>query len=99
MKINERIDSYNVKSLDRIKDAAIGMKRHCEVLESLGTMILNNINVARADGFDDINCDRAEEIIKDYKKELTKTKEEFEELKTSVDRFTGTIDDYWSSWR
>ena len=99
MKINKKIDSYNVKSLEGIRGGVNKMQKHCDTLEDLGKVILHNIRVARSEGFDDINCDRAEEIINDYRNTLSKTKYEFDELNESIENFVGIIDDYCSSWR
>lgn len=99
MKINKKIDSYNVKSLEGIKVGVNRMCKHCETLDDLGRIILNNIRVARSEGFDDVNCDRAEEIINEYRRTLANTKYEFDELNDSIKQFIETINDYWSSWR
>ena len=99
MKINKKIDSYNIKSLDGIRGGVKQMQKHCETLDDLGKAILHNIRIARSEGFDDVNCDRAEEIINNYRTTLSKTKFEFDELNESIKEFVGIIDDYWSSWR
>ena len=99
MKINKKIDGYNVKSLEGIKSGVNKMRRHCDTLDDFGRIILNNIRVARSEGFDDVNCDRAEEIINEYRRTLANTKYEFDELNDSIKQFIETISDYWSSWR
>lgn len=98
MKIASRIEGYNIESLEGLKTGVGVLNKHCDYLEELGKIILNNINVARQSGFDSINCDRAEEIIKEYQKTLNATKSEFIELNDSVQAFIDKINEIWSSW-
>ena len=98
MKLNTHIDAYDVKSLSGIKKAVIKMKDRCERMEMLGDLLKNNINFARENGFQSVNCDKAEEIINEYRRKLDGGKHEFEELSQSVDEFTEKINDIWNSW-
>ncbi len=99
MKLNEHIDSYDVKSLSDVEQAVIKLKGHCENMELLGSALKNNIAVARENGFESVNCDKAEEIVNEYCKRLNGAKEEFSELAESVKAFTEKINNIWNSWR
>lgn len=98
MKLNTHIDGYDVKSLSGIKSAVVKMKTRCENMENYGELLKNNINVARDNGFQSVNCDKAESIINEYRKKLNSGKMEFEELAKSVDDFSDKIDNIWNSW-
>jgi hypothetical protein len=98
MKLNDRIDSYDIKSMSNIESAVIKMKNHCDKMEMLGGLLKHNIAVARDAGFQSINCDRAEEIINEYCKNLSGAREEFLELSDSVKKFIDKINDIWNTW-
>ena len=74
------------------------MKKHCETLCMLGNFLESKIQKARADGFQDINTDRAEELIRDYLTKLQYAEQEYSELSMSVEAFILKIEDIWSPW-
>jgi len=98
MKLNQHIDGYDIKSLSDIEQSVTRMKAHCEKMDLLGTMLKNNIQFARENGFQSINCDKAEEVIDGYCKKLKNAENEFDELAVSVQKFTEKIHNIWNSW-
>lgn len=99
MKLKTEIESYDVKSLRGINEGIIRMRQHCEKLSALGQFLETKIQAARANGFEDVNTDRAEELIKEYIKQMTYAENEYSELSASVKNYICKIEDIWSSWR
>ena len=99
MKLNSEIESYDVASLTGIDTGLSQMKRQCQKLTELGVFLKKKIVKARADGFQDVNTDRAEKIIDEYLKKLEVAGAEYSELSESVKEFINKINDIWSPWR
>ena len=99
MKLKTQMDRYDVKSLRGIDEGVVKMKKHCELLCQLGVLLDAKIKQARADGFQDINTERAEELIANYLDRMSHAKEEYSELSESVKDFIHKIEDIWSAWR
>ena len=98
MKIKLQMERYDVRSLRGIDEGVTKMKRHCEILCQLGAFLDSKIKQARADGFQDINTDRAEQLIAEYLKQMSYAKEEYSELSVSVKEYIHKIEDIWSTW-
>ena len=98
MKLNQHIDGYDIKSLSDIEHSVTRMKAHCEKLDLLGNMLKNNIQFARGNGFQSVNCDKAEGVIDEYCKKLKNAENEFDELAVSVQKFIERIHNIWNSW-
>lgn len=99
MKLKKDIESYDVKSLRDLDEGVTKMKKHCENLCMLGKFLESKIQAARANGFQDVNTDRAEELIKEYLKKMSYAEREYSELSVSVKDFIRKIEDIWSPWR
>ena len=98
MKLKRDIESYDVKSLRGMNDGFVKMKKHCETLCALGKLLENKIQVAKANGFQDVNTDRAEALIDEYLKKMAHAESEYSELSASVKEFIRKIEDIWSPW-
>ncbi len=98
MKLKETMDSYNIASLTGLYDGVVRMQEHCERMDELCDAIKSNIEIARENGYANVNHERAEAIITEYRAKLTDAREEFTELAESVKRFAQKIDASWSSW-
>lgn len=98
MKLKTEMESYDVKSLRGIGEGVTKMKQHCETLCMLGQFLERKIKKARADGFQDINTERAEALIGEYLEKLRHAEQEYSELAVSVDAFIAKIEDIWSPW-
>lgn len=98
MKIKEQIDSYNVKSLSGIDTAVRKMRDRCDCMDMLGRALKNNIQVAKDDGYQDKNSEKAELIIDEYLKKLVACRHELDELSASVKKFIDKMEDIWDSW-
>ena len=99
MKLRTQMERYDVKSLRGIDEGVLKMKKHCEILCQLGVLLDAKIKQARSDGFQDINTDRAEELITNYLQRMSHAEQEYAELSTSVKDFIHKIEDIWSAWR
>ena len=99
MKLKKDIESYDVKSLRGIDEGVNRMKKHCENLCMLGKLLESKIQAARANGFQDVNTDRAEELIKEYLKNMSCAEREYSELSGSVKEFIQKVENIWSPWR
>ena len=99
MKLRTQMERYDVKSLRGIDEGVLKMKRHCEILCQFGVLLDAKIKQARSDGFEDVNADRAEELIGKYLKDLYDAEQEYAELSLSVKDFIRKIEDIWSAWR
>lgn len=98
MKLKKDIDSYDVKSLHGMDEGVMKMKKHCENLCMLGKFLESKIKAARANGFQDINTDRAESLIQEYLKKMADAEKEYSELSVSVKELIRKIEDIWSPW-
>lgn len=98
MKLKRDIESYDVKSLRGMDEGVVKMKKHCETLCSLGKLLENKIQVAKANGFQDVNTDRAEALINEYLKKMADAEKEYSELSVSVKELIRKIEDIWSPW-
>ena len=98
MKLKTEMESYDVRSLSGINEGVIRMRKHCETLRMLAEFLDSRIRAARADGFQDINTDRAEELIREFLKKMQRAEEEYSELSESVKAFMDKIEDLWSPW-
>ena len=99
MKLKKEIDAYDVKSLRGIDEGVTKMRKHCETLCMLGKLLEGKIQVARANGFEDVNIDRAEELLNAYIEKMSHAEFEYSELSDSVKEFTLKIEEIWSPWR
>jgi len=98
MRIKTRIDEYNVENMEAVEATVRSLTQHCTRLEELGYELKHGIERARSDGFQDVNCDKAENEIDEYCRNLNNARDEFEELATSVRAFVDKIHDIWNSW-
>lgn len=98
MKLKTEMESYDVKSLRSIDEGVTKMKKHCENLGMLGKLLESKLQAARANGFQDVNTDRAEELVKEYLKKMSHAESEYSELSASVKAFIRKIEDIWSPW-
>ena len=98
MKLKKSMESYNVKSLKGIQSGVEKMKKHCDILEYMCLSLEKEISDARLEGFDDINCDRAEEIIQRYIQGTKEARLEYKELSESVKEYIDKINDIWGCW-
>lgn len=98
MKLNQSIESYDIKSLQGIEEGVKKMKNHCEQLCQLGELLKNKIQKAKDGGFQDINMDRAEELINEYLKKMKNAESEYLELSNSVNEFVEKIHHIWGAW-
>ena len=99
MKIKEQIDSYNIKSLSGIDNAVRKIRERCDYMDAVGVALKNNIEVAKENGYQDENSEKAEQIIDEYCQRLNSCKNELDELGASVKRFIDKMEDIWNSWR
>ena len=99
MKLKNEIESYDVKSLRGMDEGVMKMAKHSETLCTLGKLLEEKIQKARADGFEDENTVRAEELIKEYLKKMTLAESEYSELTVSVKELINKIEKIWSPWR
>lgn len=99
MKLKKEIESYDVKSLRGMSEGVMKMKKHCENLCMLGKFLAGKIEAARANGFEDVNIDRAEVLLKEYLKRMSQAEREYSELSDSVKELIRKIEDIWSPWR
>ena len=98
MKIKEKIDSYDIKSLSGIRRTIKKIDDRCAFMDKMGHGLKNNIEYAKENGYRDVNSEKAERIIDEYLQKLTKCRGELEELAESVNKFVVKMDDIWGSW-
>ena len=98
MKIKDKIDSYNIKSLSGIDSAVKKINNRCEYMDALGRALKNNIEVAKSEGYQDKNSEKAESIIDEYLGNLADCRKELDELGASVKKFIEKMEDIWDSW-
>ena len=93
------IEDFDIKSLATIFENVMAMKKHCEALQAYAETISKNIAQAETDGYQDVNSEKAKEIIAEYRKKLQAAEQEFSELAVSVDQYGEKIDAMWKIWR
>ena len=93
------IEDFDIKSLATIFENVLSMKKRCETLQAYAETISRNIMQAEADGYQDVNSEKAKEIIAEYRKKLEAAEQEFSELAVSVDQYGEKIDAMWKMWR
>ena len=98
MKLKKEIESYDIKSLRGLDESLRKMKNHCEILSSLGKLLESKIDEAKTNGFQDINTERAEALVKEYLKRMAHAEREYSELSMSLKEYIRKIEDIWSPW-
>lgn len=97
MKLNLRIDEYDVKSLKTINATVESIRKKCGALEQMASVMQRNIAIAER-SFTSENMTRTKDVIKKYEKRLSDARAEFTELLKSVNEFTEKLKHAWREW-
>ncbi len=95
MRINTEIDSYDVRSLEALKDYASRIVGEISSMNEASAAMQMHIS-AVADEFTSINYDRISGVYDDLKVKLASAGEEMSDFKRSIDEFIDKLERIWS---
>lgn len=94
MKINTKIDEYNIKSISTIHETVVDIEARCNVLEAVASETKRRI-ASVSDEFTSINYERIDMAAADFMKVLREAREELLELAKSTKEFEEKIRIIW----
>ncbi len=97
MRINDQIESYDIRSMSSIVDSVSSILRMCCVLHEAATILGGNLTRAQ-EYFTSFNMEQAIEVIDRYNAKLTNAETELNELLKSVNEYTEKLNHAWRAW-